>query len=159
MKKLLFSLAALCICTGAFAQKGEKSVGLSFNYGTEIETLGFGLKFNYNLTDDVRMAPNFTFFLKKNYHTMWDVNLDFNYLFRVMPKFNIYPIAGLSLATIHRQKIGELPSDNLTKFGVNLGAGFEYDITREWAVNLEMKYRIMSDIDQGVIGIGAIYRF
>lgn len=157
MKKLLLTFAALCICTGAFAQKGEKAVGLSFNYGTEIETLGFGLKFNYNITDEIRMAPNFTFFLKKNDFSMWDVNLDFNYLFRVAPEFKIYPILGLSVATLHWDNGGQ--SGNDSRFGANIGAGFEYDLSREWAINLEIKYRAMSDIDQAVIGFGVTYRF
>lgn len=157
MKKLLLSLAALCICTGAFAQKGEKSVGLSFNYGSWIETLGFGLKFNYNITDNIRLAPNFTYFIKNNNANIWDINTDVNYLFRVAPKFKIYPIAGLSLATWHLKY--ENVKTNETRFGLNLGAGFEYDITREWAVNFEIKYRIMSDIDQAVIGLGVLYKF
>lgn len=157
MKKLMVTMAALLICCSAFAQKREKSFNLSFNYGTEIETLGIGLKFNYNITDAVRLAPNFTYFIKNDGVNIWDINMDFNYLFFPTPEFKIYPIAGLSLATLHAS-FGDY-SDNLTRFGANLGAGLEYDLAKNWAINLEFKYRIMSDIDQGVVGMGVSYKF
>lgn len=168
MKKIVLTLAALFVCAGAFAQsfRGEKSAGISINYGTEIETVGFGFNFNYNITDEIRLNPNFTYFLKKNDVNIWDVNVDVNYLFDIAPWFKAYPVAGLSLATAHWSVIYTAPGSNHvksksneTRFGVNIGAGFEYDIAPDWAVNFQIKYRIMSDIDQAVIGVGVLYKW
>lgn len=51
------------------------------------------------------------------------------------------------------------PGSNDTGFGVNLGAGVEYKIDRNWGINFEFRYRIMPDIDQGVVGMGVTYSF
>mgnify|MGYP002235921361 CR=1 FL=1 len=48
---------------------------------------------------------------------------------------------------------------NECRFGVNLGVGAEFALSRNWAMNLEFKYQLVSDFDQGVINIGAAYRF
>ena len=54
---------------------------------------------------------------------------------------------------------GEDIDDNECRFGVNLGGGVEFDLGHNWAINLEGKYQLVSDFDQGVINIGASYRF
>ena len=48
---------------------------------------------------------------------------------------------------------------NECRFGVNLGVGAEFALSRNWAMNLEFKYQLVRDFDQGVINIGAAYRF
>lgn len=50
-----FLLIALCsiISVGAFAQKGEKAIGLNLSYGTEIKNIGIGAKGQYNFTNAI----------------------------------------------------------------------------------------------------------
>lgn len=43
--------------------------------------------------------------------------------------------------------------------GVNLGAGAEFALGRNWAMNVEFRYQLVDDFDQGVINFGAAYRF
>lgn len=43
--------------------------------------------------------------------------------------------------------------------GFNLGAGAEFALGRNWAMNVEFRYQLVDDFDQGVINFGAAYRF
>lgn len=45
------------------------------------------------------------------------------------------------------------------KFGVNLGGGAQYDLTDHLMLNFEVKYSLVSDLDQCVISLGAAYKF
>ena len=50
-------------------------------------------------------------------------------------------------------------SSSASKFGVNLGAGVQYDVNETWAVNFEVKYQLISDFNQAVFGLGVAYKF
>lgn len=50
-------------------------------------------------------------------------------------------------------------SYNTGKFGVNLGGGAQYDLTDNLMLNFEVKYSLVSDLDQCVISLGAAYKF
>ena len=52
-------VASVC---SAMAQKGEKAVGLQLNYGTQIESMGIGAKFQYGITNAIRLEPSFNYF-------------------------------------------------------------------------------------------------
>lgn len=180
MKKLLFTILALGVCAGAFGQsyldknekarnnkyssldtKGKMALGAGVYYGTEIESVGLGFQFDYYITNAFRLTPNATVWFKKDNLSSWDVNLDVNYIIPLSQRFKVYPIAGLTLSSWkqHKDKALGTSSTSKTKFGVNLGAGIEYDITSNWFVNFEFKYRLISKFDQAVLGVGFGYRF
>lgn len=50
-------------------------------------------------------------------------------------------------------------SSSDSKFGVNLGAGLQYDLSDKWAVNVEAKYQLISDFNQAVFSVGLAYKF
>lgn len=54
MKKLLLTLACAMTSLFASAQAKTAAVGLNLNYGTEIESLGLGVKGSYCFTDNIR---------------------------------------------------------------------------------------------------------
>ena len=39
------------------------------------------------------------------------------------------------------------------KFGVNLGAGMEFTLDKSWSLNLDIKYQLISDLDQAVFNL------
>ncbi|MDL2322768.1 porin family protein [Bacteroidales bacterium OttesenSCG-928-A17] len=136
MKKLFFMLVTLIITASVFAQKDEKSVGLNLLYGSKIENIGIGAKFNYNVTDPIRVSPSFNYFLKKDGFSMWEINADVHYLFSIAEKLKAYPLAGLTLVgakfdygdlfdVLEEFGIEADDSDSLTKFGINLGGGIK----------------------------------
>ena len=44
------------------------------------------------------------------------------------------------------------------KFGVNLGAGMEFDLDKNWSLNFDIKYQLISDLDQAVFNLGVGWR-
>lgn len=183
MKKLLVLMSFIALAMGtAFAQKGDKAVGVNLGYGTEISNLGIGAKFQYGITDAIRAEASFDYFLKKDGLKMWDVNINAHYLFPIVDKFKVYPLIGLTYSNWNIGSMdiyawsddngneewdegeerydGEYEGSSSTgKFGVNLGAGIEYSITNRLNVNFEVKYQLISDFNQAVFGFGIAYKF
>ena len=52
-------------CGSVFAQQGKQAIGGNLSYGTEIESVGIGLKYQYNITDQIRIEPSMNYFFKK----------------------------------------------------------------------------------------------
>jgi outer membrane protein X len=179
MKKLCFVLLLmLAVSVNGFAQKGTKAIGLNLGYGSEIESFAIGAKFNYGVTDQIRVSPSFNYFLEKYGFSCWEINADVHYLFSVAPKVTVYPLAGLTFVGYkfvgYEFDLGDLfegleylmeedntssSSSTETKFGVNLGAGIGYDLTDNLILGLELKYSLVSDFDQFVPTINLTYKF
>lgn len=112
---------------------------------------------------------------------MWEINANAHYLFNIGDKFKVYPLVGLTYVHGHfsgfdfdfgdgdlgygapmRKANGEINADgsyDTGKFGVNLGGGAQYDLTDNFMLNFEVKYSLVSDLDQCVISLGAAYKF
>lgn len=177
MKKLFVLMSFIALGVGsAFAQKGEKAVGVNLGYGTEISNLGIGAKFQYGITDAIRAEASFDYFLKKDFVSMWDINVNAHYLFPIAEKLKVYPLVGLTYTNwkmdgsdfnfdFEDEELNEYgdgisgDSSSTGKFGVNLGAGVEYAITDRLNVSFEVKYQLISDFNQAVFGIGVAYKF
>ena len=153
MKKLVVLMSMmLCIVGSAMAKKGIKSVGLNLNYGTEIESFSLGVKYQQNITDEIRLEPSMNYYFENKGIDMFDVNFNAHYLFPMASNIRIYPLAGL---TFERWDIGKVKN----KLGVNLGAGAEFDIADQWMMNFELKYKIIKDFDQAAFSLGISYMF
>ena len=185
MKKVLLTLACAMTSLFASAQAKTAAVGLNLNYGTEIESLGLGVKGSYCFTDHIRGEASFNYLFPKNHFTMWEINANAHYLFNIGDKFKVYPLVGLTYVHGHwnnkysvggggnfgdgdwgwgatmRKANGEITvkENNTGKFGVNLGGGAQYDLTDNLMLNFEVKYSLVSDLDQCVISLGAAYKF
>lgn len=187
MKKLFVLMSFMALGIGSvFAQKGEKAVGVNLGYGTEISNLGIGAKFQYGITDAIRTEASFNYFLKKDGASMWDVNVNAHYLFPIAEKIKVYPLVGLTYANCKvdmgwynegmtpeeikdlidagiiedaSEVTGETSSGSEGRFGVNLGAGIQYDLSAKLALNFEIKYQLIKDFNQAVFGVGIAYKF
>lgn len=159
MKKLLLTLACAMTSLFASAQAKTAAVGLNLNYGTEIESLGLGVKGSYCFTDHIRGEASFNYFFPKDHFTMWEINANAHYLFNIGDKFKVYPLVGLTYVHGHWSNKYSVESNNTGKFGVNLGGGAQYDLTDNLMLNFEVKYSLVSDLDQCVISLGAAYKF
>lgn len=174
MRKLFLALLVALVSVSASAQKGQTAVGANMSYGTEISNIGFGVKGQYGITDAIRVEAGFDYFLKKDACTFWNINLNAHYLFPLSDKLKVYPLVGLTYAhTSVDFGSYDLPSwdeysdeygadggsSSDSKIGVNLGAGLQYDLSDKWAVNVEVKYQLISDFNQAVFGVGLAYKF
>ena len=156
MKKILSLIAVVLLCAvAAQAQKGVKGVGVNLLYGTEIDRVGIGGKFQYGFTDPIRGEASLNYFFENDEHyKALEANLNVHYLFDVAKDLKVYPLAGLVLA--HWKQEG-WKADN--KLGVNLGGGVELNLAETWAINFEAKYVLIDRFDQAVLSIGATYKF
>ena len=156
MKKLIVLFSMMFFIMGsAFAQKGIQAGGVHLTYGTEIESLGIGVKYQYNFTDNLRFEPSVNYFFENNGVDMFDLNANVHYLCPMASNIRVYPLAGLTFSSRDAGK----SFDNVTRLGVNLGGGAEMDITDQLMLNFELKYQFVSDLDQAVFSVGLAYMF
>ena len=162
-------MMVVALTVNAQNEPGKMAIGANLNYGMhkDYKNIGFGAKFQYNITDAIRGEASGNYFLKKDYMNVWDVNLNFHYLIPVGESCKIYPLVGVTLMGV---KV-EVPSFTYegitygggsasdTSVGVNAGAGIEYYLSESFKLNLEAKYQYTKNCDWPVISIGAAYCF
>jgi len=160
MKKYLAILFMMLVSTATFAEEGDKwgGVNLSFGFNNKFKNFGVGGKFQYEIKENLRLEGAANYFFRRSNPdgsstSMWDVNVNAQYLIHVGENINVYPIIGPSLMTYKTESITGFH----TRFGVNLGAGAEYRVNEQIKVNFDFKYQYLKDIDRPVIAIGAAY--
>jgi outer membrane protein X len=142
----------------AQVHQGETAVGVNLLYGSEIESMGLGARFQYGILDQLRAEVGFNGFFAHNRTTWWDVNLNAHYLVPIRSEqFYIYPLAGVNYTMTKKKLDG--PSDEENHVGLNVGAGLEYEFNEHFGVNLEYRHTIIRKVDQGVVGLGVNYKF
>ena len=157
MKKILMITCMMLMGMAAFAQQGSTWVGVNANYGmhSDYKNFGVGAKVQYEFIDNVRAEASGNYFFKKDYCTMWDVNLNLHYLIPVGGA-KIYPLAGLSLLGT-KVDLGQFGSASDSDFGLNLGAGVEFPLSDGIKLNFEGKYQIVKDWNRPVISAGIAF--
>jgi outer membrane protein X len=161
MKKFIVLFSMMFFIMGsAFAQKGIQAAGVHLSYGTEIESFGIGIKYQYNITDNIRLEPSMNYFFENNGIDQFDINANAHYLFPMASNVRIYPLAGLTFARwSFPQLIGGKFSNDATRLGINFGGGAEMDITDKLMLNFELKYQFVNDFDQAIFNFGIAYMF
>ena len=162
MKKLLLLVCAAVMSLSASAQAGDKALGAQFVFGSETNNIGLGVKGQYYFTDQLRGEASVDYFFKNKGVSMWDINANVHYLFDVADKFKVYPLAGLGYTNwSYKYEFPGLPvvegSDG--RLAINLGGGAEYELTKDLSVNAELKYQIISNYNQLVLGVGVACKF
>ena len=162
MKKLLLLVCAAVMSLSASAQAGDKALGAQLVFGSETNSFGLGVKGQYYFTDQLRGEASVDYFFKNKGVSMWDINANVHYLFDVANKVKVYPLAGLGYTNWSYK----LEYDNVTlakgtdgRLAVNLGGGAEYELTKDLSVNAELKYQIINNYNQLVLGVGVAYKF
>lgn len=161
MKKFLMIFCALMMGMGlaqAQVQQGETAVGANLVYGSEIESLGLGARFQYGILDHLRAEVGLNGFFEHKHTSWWDVNVNAHYLLGLWnEQLYFYPLVGLNY-TMTKVKV-EGVSDEENHIGLNVGAGVEYELNEHFGVNLEYRHTIVRKVDQGIIGLGINYKF
>lgn len=159
MRKLIVFLSMMFfVMNGAFAQKGIQAVGAHLGYGTEIGSIGIGVKYQYNITDNIRLEPSVNYFFENDGVDMFDINANAHYLFPMSNNIRVYPLAGFTYSR-WSANAGDGWEVSKSKFGLNLGGGAECDISDNLMMNIELKYQLISKFDQTVVSIGLAYMF
>lgn len=153
MKKLMILISMMFfIMSSASAQKGIQAFGVNLGYGSEIESASIGVKYQYNITNNIRLEPSANYFFEKRGVDMFDFNANAHYLIPTENNIRLYPLAGL---TFTRWDLGKVAN----RLGLNIGGGAEFDVSDNLFVNMELKYQIVKDLDQAVFNVGLTYMF
>lgn len=148
MKKIfmLFCVALLSLTASAYdydyepeAKGGDWAIGLNINQGTPnpLFNLGLGGKVQFYAARMFRLEASFNGFFKRRDVIYWDTNLNAHFVIYMKKRFSIYPLLG---ATIMYGKY----IDRGLGFGINVGAGLQYDITENLYATLEPYYKYSS---------------
>lgn len=171
MKKLFLFLVIILAAIGMNAQtrKGEGSIMGSLGYQTNYDRFGLEAQGRYVIANNLRIAPDVTFFFPKDKVTGLDVNVNFHYVFNFSEDgqgFSVYPLAGIGMQnnfygkktiTVDGKNV-EQKRDNTTKFAFNLGGGITLPLSERSYLNAEAKFMFAHD-DNVVIMLGYGYRF
>ncbi len=138
---------------------GDWAIGLNIDMGFGDSFVNFGItpKIQYYVTSAFRPEVSFDYFIEKDNWSIWDINVNFHYLIHMKYGLYVYPVLGATFQHNHFSYLGS--SNNEGRFGLNAGAGFQYDITPELYANLEMKYQYVKDYGRGIFQLGIGYRF
>lgn len=170
MRKLFTLFVVLfAIASGASAQDqlGKFSAAANLNYGTEIESLGIGLRAQYGFTENVRGALEYKYYIDRNAMSAWEINANGHYVFGSSDELLFYPIAGLKYArwTWDPGRIDingvvvDLEKQTFDRLGLNLGFGAQIQIGEKLFFQPELSYEIIKDYSQFVISAGIMYQF
>ena len=155
MKKIIFTAIVALFAVGAVsAQERGKwgvgpQIGIYTNTGADGAIFGVGAQGRYSITDHWRIQPSITALCKKGCSV--DIAGDAQYLFGLTKGWSIYPQAGLS--------VNDLGAWSL---GVNLGAGTDFAVARNWDLSAGFKWMVQTRSgwkNPIVINIGATYKF
>ena len=155
MKKILLTVvAALCMAGAASAQDKGKwalgpQIGVYTNTGGDGAIFGVGAVARYTFTDRWRIQPAVTFLCKK--HCSVDISADMQYIFHPARFWKLYPQLGLSA-----NDIGDWSC------GINVGAGTDFSIARNWDLTAGFKWMIQTHKNWKnpiIISLGATYKF
>jgi len=141
MKKanILLTLVLISmLCVPTFAQDKLK-VGVFGGYATEIKAPAAGVKVFYGISDQLRAAPSFAYFIKSGI-TVMEVNLDANYLLGSGDSFKFYPLAGINYYISKVTVMGVSASSS--EIGANLGAGIDLGLSDSMGFFAEAKYTL-----------------
>lgn len=178
MKRILFTICMALMSAGAFAQNyyeelsepeaGDWGVGFGIAMGTGSGITNFGMclpKIQYYFHPNVRVEFSFDYFFKKDYITDWDLNLNVHpYVIPMKYGMHIYPIVGLTFTHRHWSDDiplipGEIKHGDEGRIGLNIGGGFQYDITENISAIYEVKYQYVEDYDRCGMNLGMVFRF
>lgn len=166
MKKTLLLLTMLLASLSSSAQLDSKSIGAHLSVGTRHGHIGFGLKGDYFVTDNIRLEAAFDNYFKKNKLGMWDLAMNGHYVINLGRRHAIYPIVGFTMTNWYEEKmkrvnetLQERYTEHSLRFGSNFGAGLEYGLTYNLRAYAEAKTQIVNDYNQWVVNLGLKYRF
>lgn len=161
----LVAIAVFTMSMSVIAQeKGDMAVGagVTLGVGDGFTNFGPGAKFQYSILKSLRAEGAFTYFLKKDYITMWDLSVNGHWLFPVGDRMTVYPLAGLGILN-YGADLGlggwGIRNASTSDFALNLGGGMDLKLTDKLFFHVEAKYKISDVWDRFLLSAGLGYRF
>ena len=144
---MLFALMLLTpLAASAQFERGEKCVGAKLGYVDKNNSASMGLVFQYSFSRHLRVAPEIGCVFKHKNMDAFTIDFNFHTPFTFTgEKAALYPLAGLNYSSWNRTMPRELVDeiDDITtrtsRFGLNLGAGFELRCSRTLKLGIGAK--------------------
>ena len=156
MKKLMLAVVmAVGCCAMAFAEQGDMSAGLQFNYASKNSMIGLGVNYQIEVVRNLRIEPEFIYYFENKQLSDYNVNLNVQYLIPTSSRTNIYPLAGFSYVSFKDHATDT--SDN--RYGANIGIGVEYMINQSFKFYTEQRFHIIKHWNESVTCLGLRYTF
>lgn len=151
MKKFLMIACVMMFSITSFAQVGKTTVSAHFDYMIDSpNNCGIGANIGYEFIQNVRGVAQFDYFFKKDGVSLWNVNVNAEYLFRIPnSSIIIYPLAGVNV-------LGWSGDSSDSKLGLNLGAGVEIPLNSSLGFKAEYNYKTQYD-GKSFINFGLVF--
>jgi len=154
-------LAAIFLFFFSLSYSQFTHVGVAAGYGTEIKEPGFGAYGIFSVNEEIKIVPNFMYFLPHKVTTddgtqkfsWWTLNVDGDYIIVDQGAVRFYGIMGLTFISITGEQdeviLGRQEQDKFTiqKLGLNIGAGVRFPVSEYIAPFAEVKYTLGSAAD------------
>lgn len=161
----LVMAAAITIVSGTAANaqivKGEMEAGGKLGYVSENKSASITAFYHYTFSSHFRLSPEIGYTFRNNDKEAFtfDVNAHVPFSF-TGEKVSFYPLAGLNFSswTTHfsSPEFGSA-SKHRSRFGVNLGAGFELSCSSRIKLLIEAKYCLIKSYSSAQIAAGVSY--
>ena len=176
MKKTLFLAAMLAFAVQSQAQSttqplvvqsdntNSKALGVNLLFGNLNNNFGVGVKYQQFVDNHVRLEGSLGYYFPSNGVNAWDLNLNAHYVFRLNPKWAIYPLVGFSFTDWvyehNEYKDGKIyvKTKHALRYGANFGGGVQYFLSDNIFVNGEVRQQVLSSNSSQVnfsVGLGA----
>ena len=163
MKKIITTLCFVYFTSLAVTAQEDSRIGGFIAYGSEIKSVGFGVNAEFPIIENLTIAPSFIYYLPKDEEivktTIFEINGNANYYFMNEDSIGLYGLAGINYTSV-KVKVEDIyglgyggASASDSKVGLNLGAGANFNLGKNWMPFAELKY-ILSDYDQLVLVAG-----
>ncbi len=164
---MCLALAGLC---ASAQQQGDAAIGLNLGVapvvesGISVTNFGIGAKFQYNITDPVRVEADLDYWFKSDGLDIFDLSANIHYLFSA-GSVKIYPLLGIGYARLSESVsfkdsgFGFSISASASRFLLNVGAGFQFPVSEKISLGAEIKYQYLKDFSRLPISVGLTYTF
>lgn len=169
MKKVKYLMLMLAMVAGiATANAQDSGAGVFFNYANgkgNINIAGLGVKYDFMVSDNFRLEPSFTYYFPTEEFRMYDASVNAHYLFEAGDQGKFYPIFGVSTFFGNDREVkndaGEViqERDHFGRFSCNLGAGYQYSLTDDFALFGEVKYKLAATYGHVFASVGCLVSF
>lgn len=167
MKKLFLLMVMCCIASmTAFAQENKWRAGVNIGYGTDISKPFIGVRAQYDIIEQLSIAPSFNYYFKSSEdigygeeidYNYWDIDVDVHWNVLRGESYKVYPLVGLTY--LHGKASYEGESESDSWIGANVGVGAQLNFGTNWCVGIEAKYQIVDEVGQFVPMATIMYRF
>lgn len=147
MKKVIL-FAFVCVVSAMATAQSLRGLDVKASYGSETERYGVGAGMTLGVLGDLELCPAFNYYFKKDHTTLFDVDADFHYNFRIGNSLILYPLVG---ATYYNLRFEYDDTKEIEgKFGANVGGGIGVYLMKELLLKAEVKYQFVEKPDKEV---------